>query len=335
MKKRKSKIIKLVGEFEKDSLKSELESKKEKIKSLENQVEILATALEKSRDARHTVRIAPKLTARTKDEIVRVIIPDSHGSAIDPVAAAAFLADLKYLDPDEIVMLGDHVDCGGFLAQHHTLGFVAQTSYSYEEDIQCANHFLDQIQKFAPRAAIHYISGNHECRVERWAVTSALANSKDSEMLRRAFAPEFLLKLEQRGIKYYRQSMHYQGIRIPGAIKLGKCFFWHSVSSAKDSASVNLRQFGANVVFGHIHREQSASGVPVGLGDIGAWCPGSLTLQQPLWQHTRPTDWTLGFGVQFQARSQNFLHINSRIVKGQSLLLPLLNKGPDHKKSKR
>ncbi len=334
MKRKRSKILKLVDEIGRDSFKAELEAKKEKIKSLENQVEILATALKKSRDARHTVRIAPKLTARTKDEIVRVIIPDSHGSAIDPVAAAAFLADLKYLDPDEIVMLGDHVDCGGFLAQHHTLGYVAQTTYSYEEDIQCANHFLNQIQKLAPRAVIHYIQGNHERRIEKWAVTSALANARDSEMLRRAFDPEFLLNLSDRGIKYYRQSTHYMGIRIPGAIKLGKCFFWHSVASAKDSASVNLRQFGANVVFGHIHREQSASGVPVGLGDIGAWCPGGLTLQQPLWQHTRPTDWTLGFGVQFQAKSHNFLHINSRIVKGQSLLLPLLNKGPENKKGK-
>jgi hypothetical protein len=29
------------------------------------------------------------------------------------------------IDPDEIIMLGDHLDCGGFLAQNQVLGFVA------------------------------------------------------------------------------------------------------------------------------------------------------------------------------------------------------------------
>ncbi len=48
------------------------------------------------------------------------------------------------------------------------------------------------------------------------------------------------------------------------AIRLGKCYFWHSVSTAKQAAAVNLRQFAANVVYFHTHRQDHATAAPVG-----------------------------------------------------------------------
>ena len=106
---------------------------------------------------------------------------------------------------------------------------------------------------------------------------------------------------------------------------LGKCHFWHGTSTAKHAASVNLGQIAGNVVYGHTHREDHSSGRPVATGDIGAWNPGCLCQLQPLWCHTRPTSWTHGYGVQLVAPSGRFLHINVRIVEGQSLLLPLFS----------
>jgi predicted phosphodiesterase len=264
------------------------------------------------------------VSKRMGKEFVRVVVPDSHGSAIDPSAAGAFLADLKALNPEEIVMLGDHVDCGGFLAQHHTLGYVAQTDYSYEEDIGAANTFLDQIVQAAPKARIHYIEGNHERRVETWCVTQCLRHQKDSEMLRKAFAPEVLLQLQRRNIKYYRQSEFYNGLRVPGAIKLGKCHFWHGVSTAKHAASVNVNQFAGNVVYGHTHRRDSSGLRPVAVGEISAFNPGCLCKLQPLWQHTRPTDWVHGYGVQIVGSKGEFLHINVPLIRSNSLLMPLM-----------
>lgn len=292
--------------------------------ALRRRVDQLSRALEEANRPRKAIHVSPSIRKAGK-EFIRVIIPDSHGSATDLSAAGTFLADLKTLAPREIVMLGDHVDCGGFLAQHHTLGYVAQTDYSYCDDIAAANNFLNGIQTAAPKAAIHYIEGNHERRVETWCVTQTLRHSKDCEMLRQAFAPEYLLHLKQRGIRYYRQAEHYDGVRVPGAIRLDNCFFWHGVSAAKQAASVNITQFGGNVVYGHTHRTQADSRRPVAKGDIGAWCPGCLCKQQPLWQHTRPTDWTLGYGVQIVDSRGDFLHINVGIVDGRSLLMPLLN----------
>lgn len=294
------------------------------IAGLKKENKLLADALVAARVKPRFPAIRPAKASKYPGDYVRAIIPDSHGSAISRIAAAAFLADLKRLDPREVVMLGDHVDCGGFLAQHHVLGYVAQTTYSYADDLAAANAFLDQIQTAAPRGKIHYIEGNHERRVETWCVTQTLRHAKDAEMLRRAFAPEFTLQLAQRGIAYYRQGEHYHGLPVPGAIRLGKCHFWHGTSAAKHAAAVNVAQIGGNVVYGHTHREDATSLRPVATGDIGAWNPGCLCEQQPLWCHTRPTNWTHGYGVQLVARSGRFLHVNVRIVDGASLLIPLL-----------
>lgn len=297
---------------------------KEALRQADRQTLALSRALADSRRARRKVILkSPPPRKHTKDQ-VRIALGDSHGSIIDPRAAGAALADVRALKPKTIVLLGDHIDCGGFLAQHHVMGFVAETEYSYSDDLEAANSFLDQLQEAAPEAEIHYIEGNHERRIETWCVTQTLRHQKDAELLRKAFAPEFSLRLADRGISYYRQSVHYHGLTVPGAIRLGKCHFWHGTSCAKHAASVNLSQIAGNVVYGHTHREDTASRRPVATGDIGAWTPGCLCRQQPLWQHTRPTDWTHGIALQLVAPSGNFLHVNVKIIDGSSLLQPLL-----------
>jgi hypothetical protein len=289
-----------------------------RIGELESQI----TAMRKARTVRPTIR----RVSRTED-FVRVVIPDSHGSHGDPAAIGAFLADLKALDPHEIVMLGDHVDCGGFLAQHHALGYVAETSYTYEDDIRSTSDFLDQIQAAAPRARIHYIEGNHEARVEKWCVMQCLANGKDADYLRRSFAPEFLLRLKERRIPYYRRAVRYDNLPIPGCIRLGKTYFIHD-PGAGGRVEQYAKTFGGCVIFGHEHRARGAVVRTVASGEIGAWCPGTLAIQQPYYNHTRLTDHSHGHLVQIVSRSGGFLAVNAPIIDGISHLRPLLNRKP-------
>ena len=256
--------------------------------------------------------------SRKSGDIVRVCIPDTHGAKIDKTALSALLTDLKALDPHEIILLGDHVDCGGFLAQHHVMGYVAETAYSYEDDIAHANAFLDAVQKAAPRAKIEYLEGNHERRVETWAVTQTLRHSRDADGLRQLYAPEYRLGLAARGITYFRESVHYDGLPVPGVIKRGKCYFMHGMSTAKAAVSATLSKIGGNIVFAHTHRAQSEIVRLVGAGVIGGWNPGCLCELQPLWQHTSPTDWTHGYGVQLISPSGAFLHLNVPIIDGKS-----------------
>jgi UDP-2,3-diacylglucosamine pyrophosphatase LpxH len=251
---------------------------------------------------------------------LRVIIPDSHGCYINKKAKNAFLKDLKVLDPEEIVMLGDHVDCSGFLSTHGLPGAMADCAYSYEQDIAAANKFLDEIQKAAPNAKIWYIEGNHEFRVERWASATALGKRMDAEGLRKRVCPEHLLDLAGRGITYIRSHEFHHGINIPGTIRLGKCYFTHGISAAKYAAERHLDAFADNVVFGHVHRNQSAVSRKVATGTIGAWSPGCLAELQQLYNHTSPTGHSHGFAVQLVAGSGNFQHIQITIADGVSCL---------------
>jgi predicted phosphodiesterase len=317
----------LRSELKNSNSEAEIKRLKEQLKASESAKAKLAATLDRHL---HTARVRPvapaRPTRRGKEDIVRVIVPDTHGAKVDKGALAACLGDIKALDPDEVILLGDHVDCGGFLAQHHTLGYVAESAYTYESDIAATNAFLDAVQSAAPRAKVEYIEGNHERRIETWALTQTLRNSKDAEYLRRAFAPEFLLRLAERGIPYYRQGEFYDDLPLPGTIRKGKCYFFHGSSTSKQATTTTLNSFAGNVCFGHTHREQSSSARPVHAGQIKAWNPGCLCELQPLWQHTNPTSWTHGFAVQLAARSGEFLHLNIPIIGGKSLLGQLAGK---------
>lgn len=249
---------------------------------------------------------------------VRIVIPDSHGEHIDVAARDAVIADAKALDPAEIVFLGDHLDCGGTFSSHQR-SYTNEMTESYADDVAAANRFLDLLAKAAPRATGYYIEGNHEQHVERWAARN-FASHKDATMAVEHLGPKNVLRLKDRGIRYFDRATMHMGLSIPGTIRLGRCFFTHGVSHAKNAAAVHLARFGANVVFGHVHRVQGINERTVTSSGFGAWCPGTLAKLQPLYQHTAPTSWSHGYGLQFVNPSGVFLHLNVPIHKGRSLL---------------
>ena len=276
--------------------------------------------------AKYPVPPKPVTRHRRKEDFVRVIANDVHGQMMDRPAVEAFLRDLKEWDADEVVLNGDIVECGGFLAAHHTLGYVAQTSYSWQEDIAAGNWLLDEIAKAAPRAKIHYIEGNHEDRIERWIVDQTMRHQRDSEFLRTLLSPHTLLRLEERGVTYYRRGEHQIPGLPPGWIKLGKIFFVHELGGGKNAASAAVGRTAGNVVYAHTHTEDTASAVLPGVGLVKAWNPGCLCQRQPLWRHSNPTGWSHGYAVQFIAKSEEFLHINVPIWEGKSLIGQLIGK---------
>lgn len=296
-----------------------------RVKELEAIIKMQEAKIEALAKGRYQI---PNVTiaASSTEGFCRAIIPDTHGCLIDSLAWAAVLSDLEQLQPEEIVFTGDHLDCGGFLAQHHTLGYVADTEYTFQDDIDAANDMLDQIGAICGRSRKHYLEGNHERRIETWCVTQALRNGPDAAFLRNLVGTEKVLHLEDRGINYYRQGIYYDGCKIPATIKLGKCYFTHGSSSAKHTASTMLSKFGSNVVFGHVHRSQEDSKATVDRGIIRAWCPGCLCGLQPRWQHTNPTEWNHGYGVQFVQESGDFLHLNVPIIDGVSYLSDFLSR---------
>lgn len=261
----------------------------------------------------------PRVRSSRKEDTTRIILNDVHGSMMDRSAVEAFLSDLKDWDPDEVILNGDIIECGGFLAAHHTLGYVAQTEYTLQDDIAAGNWLLDCIQKAAPRATIHYIEGNHEDRLERWIIDQTMRHSRDSEFLRQLIGPENMLRLKERGISYYRRGEHHIPGLPPGWIKLGKIFFVHELGGGKNAASAAVGRTAGNVVFAHTHQSDESTMVLPGVGLVKAWNPGCLCQMQPLWRHSNPTNWSHGYAVQFVAKSGEFLHLNIPIWNGKSL----------------
>lgn len=255
-------------------------------------------------------------------ELTRLVVPDSHGAHVDLGARDAFLRDAKRLDPDEIVLLGDHLDCGGVFSTH-ARAYTNEMTESYQDDCDATNEFLDLMQKAAPRARIHYLEGNHEARVEKWA-TATFPSKKDADAYLERQGPAAALDLKRRCVKYYKRSEFYCGVAIPGTLKLsvnGKAiYFVHGISAAKNATAVHLGRFGNNVVHGHTHRAQSVHGRTVEKGVIGGWCPGTLAQLQPLYAHTNPTDWSLGYGLEMVSSSGRFVHFNVPLVDGESML---------------
>lgn len=251
-------------------------------------------------------------------EYVRVICPDSHGQHIDIPARDAFLGDVQILAPTEIVLLGDHVDCGGVFSSH-ARAYTDEMTESYKDDTDAANLFLDMLQRRAPKAVGYYLEGNHEARVEGWA-TRNFPNQKDAKEALAVFGPEAMLDLKRRGIRYFKRSQMYMGLSIPGTIRLGKCCFVHGISHSKHATYQHLVRFGTNVVHGHTHRRQSCGERTVMSAGFEAHCPGTLAKLQPLYKHTEPTSWSHGYAVQFVGSDGRFLHINVPIHKGKSLL---------------
>jgi hypothetical protein len=298
---------------------------KRQVADLRAQLKFTVATLDRHRAAKAPPPRRRTARGRLKGDRIRICAADLHGAKQNPTAVAAFLADVKRINPHEIILGGDIVDCGGFLAQHHTMGYVAETAYSYEDDIAAASNFLDRLQGAAPRARIEYLEGNHERRVETWCVTQTLRHQKDAELLRRAVSPETLLRLKTRGIPYYRVSECYDRLDIPGIIHRGNVYFVHGITTAKHAAAVTLERTGANIVYFHSHRAQSDIQRRLHSGVIGAWNPGCLCEQQPLWNHGKPTNWTNGYAVQLTTRTGRFLHLNIPLIDGQSDFPALMN----------
>lgn len=277
-------------------------------------------ALENARATPHRrLGRLPKKPPITRNVLREVITGDWHGNKHDPKAWAAFIGDLQAIQPHRITLGGDIIDCGGFLAEHHTLGYVAESTDSYEEDVVASNHLLDQVQAVCPHAEIHYLEGNHEHRVERWIV-NATHRQNDFNYLRKTFSPEFTLHLQKRGITYYRYGEFHGTNLPPGWIKWHKLHYVHKLSNSRHAAAKAVDDTAGNVVLFDTHRSSSELGTRPGVGLIGGWnCP-CLCMLQPHYANTRPTKQSHGYMVRYiDQDTSDFAMMPVAIDQGKSL----------------
>jgi len=302
-----------------------------KIQELQREVRALRTdrdqLLEEYQDALNARPVPVSPTASKKSvggTRLRVVAGDLHGMRMDPAAARSFLDDVKVLRPDEVVLGGDMLEVGGWLAKHQPVGFVAETDYSYQEDIAATNWFLDELQVAAPKAVIHYLEGNHEDRVERWAVDQTRAHQREAGYLYEAFAPRSLLRLSERGISYYHRGNVYVEGLPRGWIELDGMYFVHELGRGKNAARDALHQAAGDVTYFHTHRADTSTDVFPRTGLVHAYNPGCLCKMQPMWMHSKPTGWSQGYAIDIIDADGDNTHLQIPIWRGKSHLEPIL-----------
>jgi len=266
------------------------------------------------------VTVIKSAKASSHSDTIRVSFGDMHGMRQDPAALAALVRDIKVLDPDELVFGGDMLECGGWLAKHQPIGFVALLDYTYQEDLAATNSAFDSILEAAGNVReVHYLEGQHEDRVERWIVDQVTANARDAEFLRRLCSPEFLLGLETRGIKYYRRSEIY-GDGLPrGWVRLGHMLYTHELGASRNAASEAVGRTAANVTFFHTHRADMSTRVFPSVGLCAAYNPGCLCIMQPVWKNSDVTNWSQGYQIEFISKTGAFQVVHVPIWRGESL----------------
>jgi hypothetical protein len=306
------------------ALRAKLQEKEREIKSLREDRADLLSEFTNLRKATYPAPLPKaKKNPPKKGDFIRILAGDVHGSAMDRPAVEAFLRDVKQWQPNEIVLGGDIIECGGFLAEHHTMGYIAETDYTYQDDIAAATWFLDQLQEAAPNAKIIFIEGNHDERPERWVIDKTIRNGRDAEFLRSLISPRTLLNLDERGIEFFSRGVNYVPGLPNGWIKLGKIYITHELGGGKNAARDSVNKTAGNVVFFHTHRADSATMVFPNVGLVTAWNPGCLCQLQRMWNHSDPTGWNHGYAIQFVSNDGNFLHIQVPINDGVSLIGPM------------
>jgi len=320
----KKKATKVIDELLSSKHEAEILSLQRQIKKLEERNASLVRGLEKARELWGSTYVAPKVPKAPKRHksnkfYVRVAITDTHGIHINELARNALLHDLEVLHPEEIVLLGDHMDCGSVISRFQVM-YMQELSQSLADDRKAAADFLDEVQKRCPNANIYYLQGNHERRVERWAIET-FRHPDDIRHAIAAYAPEGALHLPERGIKYFTGHECHCGLTDPGTIRLGECLFTHGYARGLHPAYNHLLKYGMNVVHGHNHRSQSYVKRTASKIAIGAWCAGCLCEVQPYYFHTEATDHTHGYHVQFvNRRTGEFAPWNVPILNGVSVL---------------
>lgn len=308
------------------SLEKRLEETKRKQRAAEMVAQELKQLYDDAIVSRYRLPKQSKPRTKKRGSFYRVAFGDTHGASLDPKAWKAFIGDMQRLQPTQLIHLGDIVDCGGWLAQHQTMGYLAEVETSYADDINAANQMLDQLQTVCPKAELHAIEGNHDMRVEKWCISQTLRHNLDAKYLTNLLSPQALTHLKKRGIKYYKRNECHSGLKNnSGSFVIGNCAFTHPQRASKHHASRMATDWGMNVVYGHTHRRDYFPASDARGRSWSAWSPGCLCVTRKYWHHTENFQHNQGYHLQIVQPNQQFLGINIPIIDGVSYLSDLIS----------
>lgn len=223
-----------------------------------------------------------------------MVLPDLHIPHHDQAALDCVLQAYHILKPSEVVVLGDWLDCEAFST--HPRSSMAELSARrfVDDELLPCGEVLDKLQALGNRLV--FIEGNHEQRIERFAVS--LGNNLGGDIYR-LMSPRHVFAQGRPNFQWvgYKEQLAHYAI-APDLWAL------HGWSFAKSAARIHQdRAVSVSVVYGHTHRQQSeARRDPASGRVLKAWSPGCLCKLQPIYAQNRPTSWVQGFSIVYLGR---------------------------------
>ena len=172
----------------------------------------------------------------------------------DEKALEICISMISELQPELIVLVGDNLDLPE-MGKYVTYPAYAQTT---QASIDRATMFCAQMRNAAPHAKIVWLAGNHEERMPKYIVQNATAayglrkgNSPDSWPV---LSVPYLCRMEEFGIEY-RPGYPAADFWINKKLRI---IHGDRVKSSGSTAHVYLNAEKTSVIYGHIHRIETA-----------------------------------------------------------------------------
>lgn len=233
-------------------------------------------------------------------EIKFAVIPDMHIPMQDKVAFKTAMKIITWYKPDEIIILGDYLDCAP-VSHHNRLNLREREGMRMRKDFDMGNEILDIIQDNCNR--LTFLEGNHEL----W-LRSAMDESPQLEGL---------LDLED-NLKFKERKINFKPYNVP--YHLGKLCMVHGLYSGGNVAKKHVDALGQSVVFGHDHSlamHVKVSPVDVNDRHLGLSL-GCLAQVNPYYMRSKPNNWVHAVGVGIKRDSGNFNIDPIVIVSGEA-----------------
>lgn len=174
---------------------------------------------------------------------------DTHAPYHDQRVLSIFQAIAEDTQPDHIFHMGDGVDC----YKLSTYDKDPDRLESQQEEIDMAREQLAAMRKAAPRAAMHYLEGNHEDRLRRllWRLDGPAAVLASLTAFKEAMTWPALLGLKDLNCSFTKYNEQTQRLILPKFIvKHGSVVRKSSAMTAR----AEWEKYGMSGASGHTHR---------------------------------------------------------------------------------
>lgn len=247
-----------------------------------------------------------------------LVLPDLHLPHHDPDALRAVrrIHHLLRRDIKRVVILGDFLDAAAWSSHVPSTAREAQRDSYIEDEIKPASELLDLFCHWAREVV--YIEGNHEFRIERKCAQFQGPFLDVFSMI----SPRRLLTAGRDNLTWIPYASEDPSV-LPHYEIAKDLIAIHGWSTAKYAARRHLDMAaGQSVVFGHCHRQQSCARRQPATGKIlRAWCPGTLSRLQPLWLHSKPTEWVQGLDLLYVRNDlSDWAHFTVTIEGGKATM---------------